>query len=46
MLLDEELNIGGLGWKEGDYFKIEKVNGRMMLRKVEKIEAFLICGNE
>jgi hypothetical protein len=44
MLLDKELNIDNLGWKEGDLFRIEDFNGQKMLRKVSKLEKFLETG--
>jgi hypothetical protein len=44
--LDEELNIDRLGWKDGDYFKVETVNGRRILKKVDPLITFLIKGKE
>jgi hypothetical protein len=46
ILLDEELNVDALGWNPGDYFKVENVNGRVMLRKVDKLEKFLKDGEQ
>jgi hypothetical protein len=46
ILLDEELNIDKLGWKDGDYFKVETVNGRRILKKVDPLVKFLIKGKE
>jgi hypothetical protein len=46
ILLDEELNIDKLGWKDGDYFKVETVNGRRILKKVDPLIKFLIKGKE
>ena len=40
ILLDEELNIDKLGWKNGDHFMITNVNGRAMLVKVDPLVAF------
>jgi hypothetical protein len=40
IILDEELNIDRLGWKNGDIFKITNVNGRAMLVKVHPVVAF------
>jgi hypothetical protein len=40
ILLDEELNVKQLGWNEGDYFKVETVAGRTILKKVDPIEVF------
>jgi hypothetical protein len=46
ILFDEELNIDKLGWKDGDYFKVETVNGRRILKKVDPLIMFLIKGKE
>jgi hypothetical protein len=46
ILLDEELNIDRLGWKDGDYFKVETVDGRRVLKKVDPLVKFLIKGKE
>ena len=46
ILFDEELNIDKLGWKDGDYFKVETVNGRRILKKVDPLVKFLIKGKE
>jgi len=40
IILDEEFNSDKLGWKAGDYFKFENVNGKQILRKVDAIETF------
>jgi len=42
--LDDELDIDKLGWHAGDYFRLENVNGRVMLRKIDPLEKFLIDG--
>lgn len=42
--LDEELDLDKLGWRGGDYFKLENVNGRVMLRRIDPIEKFLLDG--
>jgi hypothetical protein len=41
ILLDEELNVDKLGWKNGDYFKLVNINGRAQLIKVDVLEAFI-----
>ena len=41
ILLDEELDIGKLGWKGGDCFKVVNRNGRAMLVKLEAVEQFV-----
>lgn len=46
ILLDEELNIDRLDWKEGDFFKIETVNGRRYLKKVDPLIAFVFAGDK
>ena len=42
--LDEELNLDKLGWQGGDYFKLENVEGRAMIRRIDPLEKFLIDG--
>ena len=44
ILLDAELNIDKLGWRNGDYFQVKNVNGRAMLIKVDPLEKFLRDG--
>ena len=44
ILLDAELNVDALGWKAGDYFQVQNVNGRCMLVKVDPLVKFLIDG--
>lgn len=44
ILLDEELNVDKLGWEEGDYFRVEKINGRVRLVKVDQLVKFLKDG--
>lgn len=41
ILLDEELNVEKLGWKPNDYFRIEQVNGRTLLVKVDPVTQFI-----
>ena len=40
IILDEEINIDRLGWKNGDMFKVVNANGRAMLIKVDPVEQF------
>jgi hypothetical protein len=40
IILDKELNIDKLGWKNGDCFKVTNINGRAMLVKMDPIEQF------
>ena len=42
--LDEELNIDQLGWRGGDIFRLENVNGQVILRRIDPLEKFLIDG--
>ena len=39
--LDTDIDVEKLGWKENDYFKLIKVNGRLELIKVDEIEKFI-----
>jgi hypothetical protein len=41
---DPELNIDKLGWKNGDYFRVENRNGQAMLVKVDPLIKFLKDG--
>ena len=40
IILDKELNIDQLGWKNGDCFKVTNINGRAMLVKMDPVEQF------
>ena len=44
IVLDSELDVGALGWRTGDYFKVASVNGRAILVKVDPLEKFLRDG--
>jgi anaerobic selenocysteine-containing dehydrogenase len=44
IILDEELDIDKLGWKNGDYFRVENRNGQAMLVKVDPLIKFLKDG--
>ena len=46
IVLDRELNIDKLGWKAGDYFVIQNVNGCAMLRKLDPLEKFIKEGEK
>jgi anaerobic selenocysteine-containing dehydrogenase len=41
---DPELDIDKLGWRNGDYFRIENRNGRAMLVKIDPLIKFLKDG--
>ena len=44
MIPDPELNTDQLEWKEGDYWKVVERNGKKFLRKVDKLEQFVVAG--
>jgi hypothetical protein len=46
ILLDEELNVDSLGWSNGDCFKLETVNGRRYLRKLDPLVSFIVAAKE
>jgi len=41
---DKDLNIRELGWKTGDYFRVEERNGRAVLIKVDPLIKFIKDG--
>jgi|LauGreDrversion4_2_1035121.scaffolds.fasta_scaffold324319_2 hypothetical protein len=41
---DKELDTNKLGWKIGEYWKSVEVDGRLMFRKVDKLEEFILKG--
>ena len=46
IVLDRELNIDKLGWKAGDCFIVQNINGRAMLRKLDPLEKFIKEGEQ
>jgi hypothetical protein len=46
IVLDRELNIDKLGWKAGDCFIVQNINGRAMLRKLDPLEKFIKKGEQ
>ena len=44
MIPDPELNTDQLEWKQGDYWKVVERNGKKFLRKVDKLEQFVVAG--
>jgi anaerobic selenocysteine-containing dehydrogenase len=46
IILDEELDVDKLGWKHGDYFRVENRNGQAMLVKVDPLVKFLKDGKQ
>ena len=45
IVLDEKLNIDKLGWKAGDCFVVQNIDGRAMLTKVDPRVQFVKYGN-
>ena len=45
IVLDEKLNIDKLGWKAGDCFVVQNIDGRAMLTKVDPLVQFVKYGN-
>jgi hypothetical protein len=41
IIFDKELDIDKLGWKHGDVFKINNVDGKAQLIKVDPLEKFI-----
>ena len=41
---DRDLNIAELGWKVGDYFRIEQLNGRTVFIKMDPLVKFVKDG--
>ena len=46
IVLDRELNIDKLGWKAGDCFVVQNIDGRAMLRKLDPLEKFIKKGEQ
>jgi hypothetical protein len=42
--LDEELDLGKLGWKEGDWFIVKKIDGKNNLIKIDPLVKFIKDG--
>ena len=42
MILDEEIDLDQLGWKDGDYFRLDRTidGSRPMLKKVKVIKKY------
>jgi hypothetical protein len=43
---DDELNLAKFGWEDGDYFKFVIIDGKRYLKKVDKLEEFILKGVE
>jgi hypothetical protein len=45
IILDKEINLQKLGWKQGNYFKlVECSEGRVKLAKLDELQEFIIKG--
>ena len=44
IMMDAELDPIKLGWREGDYFRLNYRNGHMVLVKMDPLEKFLSDG--
>lgn len=44
IVLDRELNIDKLGWKAGDCFVVQNIDGRAMLAKIDPLVQFVKYG--
>ena len=44
IVLDRELNIDKLGWKAGDCFVVQNVNGCAILAKIDPFVSFVKYG--
>lgn len=44
IVLDESINIDRLGWKNGDYFQVQNINGQAILVKVDPLVKFINDG--
>ena len=40
IVLDEELDLGRLGWNAGDFFRLVNINGRAQLERIDPLVAF------
>jgi hypothetical protein len=41
IILDEELDVHEIGWREGDLFKLVDIDGKRQLVKLDPIEKFI-----
>ena len=46
LIFDDELNLEDLGWKEGDYFVVKRIDGKNALVKVDPLIKFLKGGED
>lgn len=45
LILDDELDLSTLGWQNGDVFKLQIVNGKKILVKLDPLESFVNGSN-
>ena len=41
IIVDPEIDIDKLGWKNGDHFEVTNINGKVVLEKVDPLIKFL-----
>lgn len=46
MIPDPELDTDRLEWQVGDYWCVTEFNGKKYLRKVDKLEQFVLTGRD
>jgi hypothetical protein len=46
IVLDKELNTERLGWKPGQFWKMENQDGNLVLQQVDPILQFIIEGKD
>lgn len=46
LVFDDDLNLEELGWKEGDYFVVKRIDGKNALVKVDPLIKFLRDGED
>lgn len=44
LLLDPELELTHTGWTEGDYFQLQRVDDRYVLKRMPALQKFLLDG--
>lgn len=46
IVLDKELNVDRLGWKPGQYWRMEMHEGNLVLQQVDPVLQFIIEGKD
>jgi hypothetical protein len=41
IVIDQEINIDKLGWKNGDHFELKNINGQVQLVKIDPLVKFI-----